>query len=478
MSSGGYKPLVKHEGTWRVDGFSHFVHSKKPGTRIKVHFSQVGPEVSGQPFNKDALLKDESGEAKSLELKVHVARLRHFRTGTVWRNGKCVGIPNEQREFQIDPGRIKFINFDNQFQHEGISADSILPASYFQMARSSRKELYNALYALVPVLFDNRTKWLVLPAAELLTFYFGASDRMLSWILSGTYRDKVRGQFLKAEDTVELHTDESLSLRERATFGRSYASEAGAEALHTPHKYLTWVSTANHFEKKLSTLVIKALFPFEGMTRLTVVGKAYKLGQGDNAAWTFFGMRMLRCTHGPGFEMLRIVTGVPAKDGAGGPGGSKGQVPPVFDPKFDEDQFTRDELMYDLPADPRLRRLRREAFENPFPNFKGIGTEFVRPKAPGHSAQGYHEDVEIDGLTHGEGEGSGEGSGLLGTDFVQSDLQEARQLETFLNVIDALRPSRKYRTLISRGSRANRNLRARRRCPGSVSPIQRRKTGE
>lgn len=441
MSSGGYARLSKHKGTWRVDGFSHFVHSKHPGTRIKVHFSLVQPEESGQAFRKDALLKDEAGEAKSLELKVHVARLRHFRMGTVWRDGKCVGIPNEYRQFRIQPDQIRFVNFDNQFQHDGISADAILPPGYFQMARASRAGLYNALYAIVPVLNDELTRWLVLPAAELFAFYFGASDRMLTWILCGQYRDKVRGEFHESGKVLELHTDESLSLRERTAFGRSYASEAGFKALHTPHNYLTWVRNANSGGQELSTLVIKALFPFEGETFLTVAGKPYKLGARDNSVWAFGGMRILRCTKGPGFQLLRVVSGVPAKDGEEAAGGGGGQTSPMFDPKIEEDQQNRDELMYDLPADPRLKRLRREAFENPFPNFRDFDTEFVRPRAPGHHARGYHEDVDVEGLTHGEGEGSGLGSGLLGTDFFQSDLPEARQLESFFNVVELLRPT-------------------------------------
>ncbi|TJZ77543.1 hypothetical protein [Chitiniphilus eburneus] len=431
----GYKPLAKHPGVWRVDGFSHFVHAKRAGTFIRIHFALVTSESKNKPYTPNSLVLT-ANSANFLTLTTHIARIRYFRVGTTWENGLRVGQPGSDIHLTVNPRNIKFLRFGESLDIGGRYV-APLPNEYFRMPDENRRALSQSYLAALPVNGNLQTRWLILPMAELLAFYFGVSTRLPSWITSGRYKDKFKGIFLPETRTVELHTNECLSVRERKVLARCFASDAGLSALRTPHQHQVEVRCNNQDHQELETLVIKALFPFGEPTTLTIAGKHFQLDRG-NKIWGFYGMRIIRCSHRPDFDHIHIISDHGRQGSQGGAKASGG--PPNFDPKsLDDLQDARDQLFDDTPADPRLRRMHVVECVDPFSGLDHLTTELLSPdEKRSANRRIFGGSIDIDGYTHGDGDQEGIDGGKQGVDAFEHDIVIARQLEDFQHSLDLL----------------------------------------
>lgn len=437
------KHLARHPGIWRVDGIGPIRPSANLGVRATVHFSGLTEAGVIQPYWKSSL------SGSTLPLPIHTALLRDFKVGSLWYEGRRIGGPPKvDVPFRVDLSRARYVQLGKGIDLDGYWLSSVLPDDNFFLGEN-RKALASSWYAIVPVIGNRMTQWLVVSAVELLRFYVGVSSRFLSGALEGRLGKYIDWDKRRMEDgRPVLHVKTSLNRKEAAVLGRAVAFPMAEAALFGIHQHLSTIHVNNKLqpERYPKPLGIQAKFPFGGDTELRVFGKRMCLSKkGGKEQWAVFAMEILHCSRPMGFPGVVLESDDPwGGDGHVG-GVPTSQPPPHFNPLLDEEE--EDMELDDVPADKSLPRLVVRSLSNQFGGFDQLTFEHRRPEALSPTNQpGVRVDVPVNALTMEEGNHTEESKGNLGVSDFQSRVEQIdRDLSLFLEMLGALRAATKAR---------------------------------
>lgn len=430
-----YARLKRHDGIWRVDGIGQIQAKSGLGARAIVYFSGVKGTGLDKPYWKDSL----SGE--TLPLPVHTASLIDFKVGSLWREGKRISEPPEQQSiFSIDVSQTRLVTLGEAVNLNGHWVKTVVPDSNFSLG-ANRLPLAPTIYALVPVLGDYMTQWLVTPASELLRFYAGISGRLLSATLQGRLENFLDWDKSRMEGGRPiLHVNQRLSRLEAHVLARAIASEPAKVALLNPHQHLASTQANNALSTDAKRpLVIKAGFPFTDATSLKVAGKRMPLTSGNKKEWAVFAMEIIHCFHPPIFSRPIQESDIAFEGRGSGEEANAGDVPPNHNPTSNEDKDQSE--LSEEPADQRLRRLVVRTYTNPFSAFEGLTFEYRRPPAKlGNKRSGMQIDVPVNAVTPEDGSNAKDAHGNLGiSDFQHQVSHVDRDLSLFIQMLQHLR---------------------------------------
>lgn len=440
-----HKRLARQSGIWRVDGIGNLRDRGRLGLIVQVCFSEIAEGELTAPYGSAAVT------GKTLALYVHTATLRVFKVGTLWHEGKRIqsptSVPGGQTGFRIATTAISAHPLGYRLKVGGHWVDTILPETYYRLG-DNRARLSAAEYLLVPVLDNPRTKWLVIPASELLRFYFGLSSRLLGKTIQGRLGDLVSWKESRMDSsTAIVHVRRRINRKEAATFARALANPVASEAMFGPHQKLAVAQSKNATRSGANKLplTLSAQFPFADETRLIVSGKPialYREGSADRSEddqWAVFVMEILHCNHP--FDFAKVILETEESLSSKEPGIEPGNIPPgPFQPLL-EDTDEEDIELIDQPADARLRRMTRLVFTNQFSGFSSLVFECQHLSSKGRGKSNKEGiEIPVKGFTLGDSTNTEEGKGNLGVSEFQNRIEQvARELSQFLEMIDHLR---------------------------------------
>jgi hypothetical protein len=433
-----YKRLKSYPGFWRVDGVGEIRDRGRLGAGVSVHFSEILESELHAPYRTQA----RSGQ--TLSLPVHSATLTEFKVGTIWKDGALTYTPPQlDKSVTIDVSRCRIVRLGEHFELNTRHIDTALPEPFYRLG-DNRERLKNTFYAVVPVLGDPITDWLVTPCSELLRFYYGVTSRLLSSTLRGRIGDYVSWDKSRFEDAkLILHVTQRLNRKEAAVLARAAASTDAKSALHGVHNHLASIHANNKVlaETSRKPLTIKARFPFTDKTVLAVAGKRMKMTNARVGEkydrWGVFAMQILRCTHPFEFVSSVIESDEPLSEGGQSPIG--GLALPSEYPFLDDEQSELE--VDDVPANARLKRLAILDYSNQFSAMDGMRFQHARPLG-GNSANtpGSAAGVPVNALSFGEGSHAEDAKNTLGAGSYQNKVEQVdRDITIFLKMLQCMR---------------------------------------
>ncbi len=432
-----YKRLAKKHGIWRVDGIGVVSYSQRGSSRLMLHLSGIQEEFRESPYVKEAL------NGQYLALSIHPASARHFLVGSLWRDGSRIYLPpQEKSDFFIDTNLASYRRLREGVEINEIHLKDFLPPAYFKMARESYQGLLPTGYFVVPVQPGAPFKWMIVPASEVLRFYFGTSERLLHSIINGSlskFVDWERSRIDNYEPV--LHVEKNLSRLEAFVLGRALENKQAFRALTGVQQYLAGISIKNktRLDQEHAPLpfVLRTEFPFLGRTRLRVSGKRIVISKpGDSKEWAIFAMFIDQCNHSLGFSRVIQESDIPRDVSAPGDRSSSGR--PQLEPQIeDEEKYEFD----DVPADAKIKRVVSKTFTNQFPAFARMKFEHKRPIAdPSYGRPPIPGEVPVRNLTINDGEYSADASNNVGVSGFDSFAYETETaLTQFIEAINHLR---------------------------------------
>lgn len=441
MATFSYTRLARHPGIWRVDGIGPVRSNGRLGIHTTVYFSGLSENRLNYPYKKTSL------NGTSLALPIHVASLCEFKVGTVWREGKRVLGPELiSTWYQVDVSRVRLVSLGEAITINEHQISTVLPDLYFCLG-SNRAQLAQTLYAIVPVLADRMTHWLIVPVSELLRFYVGVSSPLLSDTLQGRLDNYISWDKSQLQEgAVTLHVKKRLTRKEAVVLGRAVASEYAKTTLFGVHQHLASVQAGNVLlnSDRKRQLIIKANFPFADSTQLYVAGKRLPLISSDGKEeWAIFAMEILTCSHPYDFSSLHINSEEYFSRNGQAINGNGGFHRPHYTPLFEEDQ---DELEFaDVLADKRLTSIVIRTHTNQFAALSDIKVE-RHVFATGQINNGHitNTNVLVNAWTLNDGSYSQDAQGNQGISEQQHHVEQIdRDLSLFLRMLQFLRTETK-----------------------------------
>ncbi|MCW8354613.1 hypothetical protein N5P32_01255 [Marinomonas pontica] len=289
------KKLRNKEGIWRVDGISSIKLSEKYIPQVFISISKIKSEGVHSPLKLGQLTREQAWILEPLN------RLSEFLIGSCWEYGKRINRPSPfETKYTIDTSKIRILKPNEGITIDGTSFDSILPPMAIDLRFKNIKRIENeSFYAIVPVLDDPLTEFLVVPCSELYRFYIGVSDRFTNKVLTNDTQN-----YFSWEDPY-IKIKRPLNRLEQFVAYRGNWDEQGKEWLSMPSNYIKSVQITNATvkdEKKLQPLALKATFPFKGISTLTIAGKRFKYETNDKVIWAIFAANIIHCDKKVDFE--------------------------------------------------------------------------------------------------------------------------------------------------------------------------------
>lgn len=423
MDQNRASPLRKLNGFWRVDGISE-VHPGEKGLKIGFVLSRLRDDYT-DPNDGSARL-DMAPEL----LVLNPRWINDLTPGSVWENGACVSKPEWiGRSLSVDTSQAKKLPFSTATQINGKwTAKGIAAADFFP--KKDYHHLFATYYTLVPVSGDEQFKWMVIPHSELFRFYSAVSGRVGKNVLRGDLDELVDLSVNTEIDPVKIFERVKLKEPEAKFFGRIKANKSFEDEIFKINKRITLINMENRRTGARAALALEANFPFAGQTNLSVSGVPMLLANEP----AIFAMQIHHCTYPLGFSSLVVKSaGDRASGGSADESGKSylGFNVPGHDPDDEDDEIA------DTAADADLKRVEISEVSSLFPQDAEISIEYERSwKHTTNTASYVSEQVDIDGLTFGDGDHRASSKKMLGVDdFKEEPPPPARQLKDFFEML-------------------------------------------
>ena len=399
-----YSALKNLSGYWRVDGIGKVTNVAKG--EVTVHFSKLYEEHA---LDKKYKRSDRTGE--TFDFRVHSSALFDLTVGSVWKDSVKVSSPDEfQETFNVDISRAKEFKLNDLVPLEGNKYGTLLHESYFSLG-SNRQKLSNSCYFLVPVVSSPSIEWLIIPSSEVLRFYIGTSDRLLSAALKGTLDTWIDWKRSKASaGEVTIVERRRLKKVEHVVIYRSLNSPYGKESLFGTHNKLKREKLMANVSGETDQMrFISSAFPFSGYSALTIKGKRLPLcfDKKDRTNWAVFAMEIVHCGYKEALKYINIISNETKTSSTG-----EGLGFPVQSGVFDDLDEDDDELTGG-PSDATVRGIHETNFKTRF----ALQKEFYyrrRPmlerSSPNFSYESY---IEPNGYSLEEGNYESASQGIL-----------------------------------------------------------------
>ncbi|MFJ3483819.1 hypothetical protein ACIPL1_10625 [Pseudomonas sp. NPDC090202] len=412
------KPLRKLEGFWRVDGTSDVEWSED---RLKIGFvlSRLKDDYSN-PFNASA-----REDIPTVTLVLSPRWLSILTVGSIWQGGKRVSKPSWlDRSFEIDTCHAsnQAAKLKDRWATKGVVTE-LSP-------KTDQKGPSVTLYAVAPIIGDKEFEWLVIPHSEIFRFYVAVSGRVTTKVLNGEISDLIDLNKPTSNDPVTIFEHVKLKEIEAKFFGRLQANKEFKDEIFQINKRFSAINVSNTLTGDNAALVLEARFPFSGRTNLSVSGIPMQLANKP----AIYVMEIHHCTYPLGFSSLIIESS--GNQTGGGRQDEKGNGHKSFNvPSHDPDD--EDEGVDDSPADATLQRREISQISSPFPEDADIHIEYRRNLKQKHKIATYvSEEMDIEGLTLGDGNFRATSQNMLGAEDVKEEAPPAaREMTEFFEML-------------------------------------------
>lgn len=445
-----FKKLRNNPGIWRVDGISNIQNSgSKP--RCDIRFSKIKDEALKGEYKYQNTLLDTNAEKGEgyLPIDFPFSAIMWFTMGSLWKGGQLVQKASVAHDsVSIDTRTVRNVKLGEKIRL-GNQSVHLIQERYYEFGKKDGnfRHLKNNNFALVKVLdpdFDT-TEYLIIPHTEIYRFYYGMSSRLCNSIIMGEtykYADITGGKSQRGRSPT-LFTSQYLSQLERIVFLRALSNDVAREGLFKSHKILAKEMQQGSTHIDSSSLF--SMFPFNGITDLSVAGKKILIKEKDqhsDAIWGRLVTQIFTCRRP--FDFINPTIICPYSATAGGNDNLTNITSPVpLQPTFPTLDNEEAEELFDIedkPANARLKRLALLSPSNRFPDTYNINYEFLNPDRSSNSKlRGLDREEEDEYNTIDEGDYTEDGKGGRGTDQSIEDAPPARSLSDFIKMIKKLR---------------------------------------
>lgn len=284
--------LKKHPGIWRVDGYNNIKLSYGGAPRVFISLSELPEEGIHLPLYREAKMT-----GNQIWINQPLSRISDLLIGSCWRGGDEGGgkrintLPPMEKTYTVDTSKIRIVSLGENIELSGFMFSSVLPRRAIELNRHFKK-MQHTLYAVVPVLHDSQTQFLVVSCYELYRAYIGVSSRFINNIAT----NKDLSEYMTWEKQY-LRMRTRLNRLEQFVAYRGHCSQEGRDWFNMPSNYIKSVIAENRFSSELHPLAIKSAFPFLGRTTLTIAGKPFKnVNRNEEFVWCVFAANLLHCS--------------------------------------------------------------------------------------------------------------------------------------------------------------------------------------
>jgi len=296
------KKLLQHPGVWRVDGYNNLRLYANSAPRVFVSLSRI--EEKGL----DAALYNEQTTDDKLWTMQPLSRISDLLIGSCWRGGEDGGGKRINRpaamkkKFLVDTSKVQIVELGQPVTLNGATYDSVLPSGAIKLSDEQSKRMRRSLYAVVPVLQDYYTEFLVVSCYELYRAYVGVSDRFMNSLVHGDL-----SRYFKWKDP-KLKVNKRLNKLEQFVAYRGHYSQEGRDWFNMPSNHLKAIAVPNQTSsaERQEPLILKSTFPFKGLTKLTVAGKKFQNTCGEQSVWCVFAANLLHCNKSVDFDEVLV----------------------------------------------------------------------------------------------------------------------------------------------------------------------------
>ena len=427
---------MERNGFWRLDGVGsiRLPSDPKAGMTAEFYFSEIAPTKINTPYKKDAIT------GKHFSLALNIVYMRLIPTGSVLSTGNPITPPPFVGSYTIDTNAAKHHLRSDEISLNGTTLKEIIPDAYLHSPPEIKEHLNQAQLTIVPIIGIHSPQYLIIPDTELFKYYYGVGSTTLKSVLNGTVDSIYNHEKSHTEEEITtIYSDRNLSKLELSTIARWRNSATARSRMFSIRNHIV----ARHSSKSIFNSDfephIKAPFPFNGHTTLSVCGKKIRLESANGTApiWAVFVMRIQSCTHGFGCKKVRQIFEHSAKSKPSTtPQGEINPHPFLHLPKCDFSDLP----VEDIPANIDLQRIHRgDGFPIEYPALSDVQFEkvYLEGSETTHVPTG-RILTDIGVLTVEDGS-TGEDSTGRGVDGYDEEISAlSKNLELFLLCIKAI----------------------------------------
>jgi hypothetical protein len=280
------RDLALGEHRWRIDWFGAVTYAeryrRKSQPLIEVQLSQLPSDL--HDLNQLFSLGHDRWP-KTRQARLPVGFLSWLRIGDIWKDGRLIESPAYDSEcfhdLHIDRGTTSIIK-------AGLSEDENR-LFYLPLSHHPYHVRHTQSYC---ILINSSDHKIVIPAVELIRFYFGSSSNLISRIFDvpfspeNFWRNVEPGEY---GNKPTIHLASGLSGRSATDIGRIAFSKSARAAVELIGNSCI-AATANQ-----QSAYPKAIFPFEGTTDLVASGKWLPFDTNERGVFIVF--KLISCSH-------------------------------------------------------------------------------------------------------------------------------------------------------------------------------------
>lgn len=301
---------------WRVDWIGAFVPNANITTEpfVQIYLSPLAISPMASP--KDLASVNAVNWSGQKIIDIGVGQLPFIEKGSVWKNGlrqkALAGTSRVFSDLEISKDSIKLIRASHQ-----VSNEFLIPQSQYRLGTGLNSWL-------VAVEYQGNPYGILIPAIELIRFYYAISTNLAQAVFSGVFRyglDSIvhtdRTGYVEAEDRI------LLGLRQQVTDEEGWVI---ARILHSPIANNSCLSIYDDFllqaANELSFINVKAGFPFQGLTTLQARVKPIPFEQAGVTKWLYLVLSLESCSAPMPYSELTVI-----RDNDGGKANSAADIP-------------------------------------------------------------------------------------------------------------------------------------------------------
>lgn len=301
---------------WRVDWIGAFVPNANITTEpfIQILLSPIKRVAETLPQNLASVRAVDSSRAVTIE--IGVGQLPCVAIGSIWKNGFHQGVfagtDKIFSDLNISETSVRFIRANHK-----VNDQFLIPQSQYRLGTGLNSWL-------VAVEYQGNPYGVLIPAIELIRFYYAISTNLAQAVFSGVFRyglDSIvhtdRTGYVEAEDRI------LLGLRQQVTDEEGWVI---ARILHSPIANNSCLSIYDDFllqaANELSFINVKAGFPFQGLTTLQARVKPIPFEQAGVTKWLYLVLSLESCSAPMPYSELTVI-----RDNDGGKANSAADIP-------------------------------------------------------------------------------------------------------------------------------------------------------
>lgn len=287
---------------WRMDWIGAFVPNANITTEpfVQIYLSPLAISPMASP--KDLASVNAVNWSGQKIIDIGVGQLPFIEKGSVWKNGlrqkALAGTSRVFSDLEISKDSIKLIRASHQVNNE-----FLIPQSQYRLGTGLNSWL-------VAVEYQGNPYGILIPAIELIRFYYAISTNLAQAVFSGVFRyglDSIvhtdRTGYVEAEDRY------LLGLRQQITDEEGWVI---ARILHSNIANQACLKIYDHFLEQAANeerfVNVKANFPFEGKTTLQARVKPMPFKQSDGTTkWHNLVLVMESCSAPMPYSELTVI---------------------------------------------------------------------------------------------------------------------------------------------------------------------------